>query len=151
MTRLRFIPAALPIALLAVAATAVLAQSNAEEEQEYRSDLDWAQVRSVVAQPESGGTWRFDVTVEHNDEGWDHYADRWQVVHPETFEVYGERILAHPHDNEQPFTRSESGIRIPDDQSSVLVRARCTDHGYEGYAVLVDLTVDEGENYEIRR
>jgi len=151
MTRTRCIALALAITLLAVTATAVLAQSSAEDEEGYRTDLDWAQVRFVVAQPQSGGTWRFDVTVEHNDEGWDHYADRWQVVDPETLEVYGERILLHPHDNEQPFTRSESGIRIPDDQTSVLVRARCTEHGYEGYAVLVDLTSDEGENYEIRR
>jgi len=150
MTRLRFIIAALAFTLLALASTAVLAQS-AKEDEEYRTDLDWAQVRHVVARPESGGTWRFDVTVEHNDEGWDHYADLWQVVHPETLEVYGERVLLHPHDNEQPFTRSESGIRIPDDQTSVLVRARCTEHGYEGYAVLIDLTTDEGENYEIRR
>ena len=150
MTRFRFFSVILSITLLAIAATTVLAQSSAEDEG-YRTDLDWAQVRYVVARPHAGGTWRFDVTVEHNDEGWDHYADRWQVVHPETLEVYGERVLLHPHDNEQPFTRSESGIRIPDDQTSVLVRARCTEHGYEGYAVLVDLTTDEGEYYEIRR
>lgn len=118
---------------------------------EVRADLDWAQVRYVVARQSTDGTWRFDVTVEHNDEGWDHYADVWQVVHPDTLEVYGERVLLHPHDNEQPFTRSESGIKIPDGQSAVLVRARCTRHGYEGQAILVDLTVDKGESFEVRR
>ena len=121
-----------------------------EADDEYRSDLDWAQVRRVVVRPESGGTYRFDVTVEHNDEGWDHYADRWQVVDPDTLEVYGERVLLHPHDNEQPFTRSASGITIPEGQTTVLVRARCTIHGYEGHAVLVDLTRQDGEDYEIR-
>lgn len=114
-------------------------------------DLDWAQVRHVVAQETGDGVWRFRVTVEHNDEGWDHYANLWQVVHPETLEVYGERELAHPHDNEQPFTRSQSGIRIPEERSTVLVRARCDQHGWGGQEVLVDLTVESGENFEVRR
>ena len=118
---------------------------------EYTEDLDYAQVRHVVATQAQDGTWRFEVTVEHNDEGWDHYANLWQVVHPETDEVYGERELLHPHDNEQPFTRSQSGITIPDDQKRVLVRARCERHGYGGMAVVVDLTRNEGENYEVRR
>ncbi|MEQ9690720.1 MAG: hypothetical protein RLO48_13395, partial [Bauldia litoralis] len=38
-----------------------------------------ADVIDVVATPESGGTWRFDVTVRHDDAGWDHYADAWEV------------------------------------------------------------------------
>ena len=136
------------VAVLAlVVAAACTAQSSSPD---VRTDLDWAQVRYVVARRSPDGTWRFDVTVEHNDEGWDHYADVWQVVHPETLEVYGERVLLHPHDNEQPFTRSESGIRIPDGRSTVLVRAKCTNHGYEGRAVLVDLTADEGELFEVR-
>ena len=25
------------------------------------------------------GSYRFDVTVAHGDEGWDHYADAWDV------------------------------------------------------------------------
>lgn len=130
----------------------VSGQAPAEEaEQEFEEDLDWAQVRYVVARRESGGSWRFDVTVRHDDEGWDHYANLWQVVHPETLEVYGERELLHPHDNEQPFTRSRSGITIPDDQTVVRVRARCETHGFGGREVLVDLTTDEGEYYEVRR
>ena len=30
--------------------------------------------------PSDDGTWRIDVTVEHADEGWDHYADAFEVV-----------------------------------------------------------------------
>lgn len=118
---------------------------------EFNEDLDYAQVRRVVARRASDGTWRFDVTVEHNDEGWDHYADLWQVVHPETLEVYGERVLLHPHVNEQPFTRSQSGITIPADQTTVLVRARCETHGFGGRAVLVDLSADEGDSFEVHQ
>ena len=31
----------------------------------------------------TGGSWRFDVTVQHGDTGWDHYADAWRVVGPD--------------------------------------------------------------------
>ena len=76
-----------------------------------------------------GDTWRFDVTLLHPDDGWDHYTDAWQVEDAEG-NVLGQRILAHPHVNEQPFTRSQSGILIPDDMSKVFVRARCLVDGW---------------------
>ncbi len=141
--------------MLFFAATLASAQTASESEPplegEAKTDLDWAQVCKVIAIETSEGTWRFDVTVEHNDERWDHYADFWHVVHPETLEVYGERELLHPHDNEQPFTRSERGIRMPDAHKTVLVRAKCNVHGFGGRTVLVDLTVDKGERFEVRR
>ena len=50
-----------------------------------------------------------DVTVRTNDDaGWDHYADKWIVEGPDGA-VYGERVLAHPHENEQPFTPVAAG------------------------------------------
>jgi len=71
----------------------------------------------------SGDTWRFDVTVEHPDTGWDHYADGWRVEDVAGNEL-GMRVLAHPHVNEQPFTRSLSGVVIPDDMTEVYIRGR---------------------------
>ncbi|SEW30963.1 hypothetical protein SAMN04488515_2193 [Cognatiyoonia koreensis] len=79
-------------------------------------------VLDVTATP-SGDTWRFDVTVEHPDTGWDHYADGWRVEDADGNEL-GMRVLAHPHVNEQPFTRSLSGVVIPQDVNTVYVRAR---------------------------
>jgi len=102
------------------------------------TDLDFAQVRGVDAR-QSGDTWRFSVTVEHNDEGWEHYADVWVVVNPESGEIYGERVLAHPHETEQPFTRSLSGVSIPGGVSEVLVVSKCNVHGYGGCGVIVSL------------
>jgi len=118
---------------------------------DFESDLDWAQVRYVVAEETREGVWRFAVTVEHNDQGWDHYANIWQVVNPETLEVYGTRELLHPHDNEQPFTRSQAGVEIPSEVDTVLVRAACNEHDYSGQAVLVDLTAASGEFFEVER
>ena len=90
-----------------------------------------ADVVAVDAQPNGDGTWRFDVTVQHADEGWDHYADLWQVLAPDGT-VLGERVLAHPHVNEQPFTRSLSGVAIPPEVDIVIVRARDSVHAYGG-------------------
>lgn len=110
-------------------------------------DLDYPVIEYVVAQETNDG-WRFDVTVRHNDEGWDHYADAWQVVDPDSREVIGERILLHPHDNEQPFTRNHV-VPIPAGTTLVMVRARCTVHGF-GPEIAVDLAGD-GELFEVRR
>ena len=68
------------------------------------------------------GTFRFDVTVKHADTGWDHYADKWDVVAPDGT-VLGTRILHHPHVDEQPFTRSLGGVKIPASITRVTVRA----------------------------
>jgi hypothetical protein len=112
-------------------------------------DLDYAQVIFVKATQNSAGLWRFDTTVRHNDQGWDDYADAWQVVNPQTNEILAERILLHPHDNEQPFTRSQDNIEIPPDITQVLVRAKDNVEGFGGQEVLVDLTASEGKNFEV--
>jgi hypothetical protein len=72
-----------------------------------------ADVEAVKATRAADGTWRFDVTVRHADTGWDHYANRWDVVAPDGT-ILGTRTLLHPHENEQPFTRSLSGVSIPE-------------------------------------
>ncbi len=84
----------------------------------------------------SGDTFSFDVTVQHADTGWEHYADAWRVVGPDGT-VYGTRTLLHPHVDEQPFTRSLSGVAIPDDVDTVRVESHDSVHGWGGAAVEV--------------
>ncbi|MEM1377855.1 MAG: hypothetical protein AAGG69_10755, partial [Pseudomonadota bacterium] len=95
-------------------------------------------VTGVQATQAADGTWRFEVTVKHADEGWDHYADRWDVVGPDGA-VLGERVLFHPHVNEQPFTRSLVGVKIPDDVAEVTIRAHDSVHGLGGAEMKVAL------------
>jgi len=76
--------------------------------------------------------------MRHADAGWDHYADKWQVIGPDGT-VLGERVLAHPHDTEQPFTRSQSGITLPEDVRTVSIRAHDKVHGWGGAELVVDL------------
>ncbi|MGB0411088.1 MAG: hypothetical protein ACPGFA_05845 [Pikeienuella sp.] len=86
----------------------------------------------------SGDTWRFSVAVDHADTGWEHYADMWRVVGPDGA-VYGERVLAHPHVNERPFTRSLGGVSIPADVATVTIEARDSVHGWGGKTMTVDV------------
>ncbi len=80
----------------------------------------------------------FDVTVKHDDEGWKHYANRWEVLSPDG-KILATRVLAHPHDNEQPFTRSLGNVRIPSDLNKVVVRAHDLVHENGGKEFVVKL------------
>ncbi len=86
----------------------------------------------------NGGSWSFSVTLSHGDTGWDDYADGWRVV-DETGKVLGYRELLHPHVNEQPFTRSLSGVSIPAGVSRVFVEARTNVTGWDKARYPVDL------------
>lgn len=124
---------------------------SGQDHDQFNDDLDYAQVIEVTATEQANGTWRFEATVEHNDEGWDHYADGWQVLVHESDEQIAERELLHPHVNEMPFTRSESGVSIPDGVSEVRVRAKCNVHGFGGREVVVDLNEAEGDRFTVNR
>ncbi|MEM0898455.1 MAG: hypothetical protein AAGI92_00710 [Pseudomonadota bacterium] len=92
----------------------------------YAGDVTIVDAEAVETSP---GKWNFSVTVEHGDTGWDHYADAWEVRDAKD-NVLGTRILAHPHVNEQPFTRSLSGVEIPASVDDVLIFARDSVHGW---------------------
>ena len=77
----------------------------------------------------SGGIWRFSVTLSHGDTGWDDYADGWRVE-ADDGTVLGTRELLHPHVDEQPFTRSLSGVVIPEGTAEVFIRARTNTDGW---------------------
>ena len=97
-----------------------------------------ADVVDVRASKSATKTYTFHVTVQHADTGWDHYADRWDVVGPDGV-VLATRVLLHPHVEEQPFTRSLSGVRIPPGTETVTVRAHDKVHGWGGRTMTVQL------------
>ena len=101
-------------------------------------------------------TYTFDVTVLHEDIGWDDYADGWDVVLPDGSIVKKDgdnttftRLLVHPHETEQPFTRSQSGLVIS--AETVTVRAHDLVHGFGGRTVTIDMTASKGERFVIER
>ncbi|MEP3277015.1 MAG: hypothetical protein ABJN26_02475 [Stappiaceae bacterium] len=95
-------------------------------------------VVDATARKSGGNTWTFSATLLHDDTGWDHYADRWDVVGPDGT-VFGSRTLAHPHENEQPFTRSLSGVSIPEGVTEVRIIANDSVHGTGGKEFVLQL------------
>ena len=96
------------------------------------------EVRIVDVKVECPGSCTFAVTLEHNDQGWHHYANQWDVMTLDD-QLLGSRVLYHPHESEQPFTRSLSGVMIPEGVRQVKIRARDSEHGYSKQEVLVDI------------
>ena len=74
----------------------------------------------------AAGGWNISVTLRHDDSGWEHYADLWEVL-DEGGNVLGARKLHHPHVEEQPFTRTLRQVVVPDGTRKVYIRARCSD------------------------
>lgn len=97
-----------------------------------------ADVLAATASQDIRGTWTVSATIEHADEGWDHYADRFDVLAPDGT-VLGSRTLFHPHVDEQPFTRSLSSLSIPDDVDVITVRAHDSVHELGGATIEITL------------
>jgi hypothetical protein len=95
-------------------------------------------VHIVDVRVECSASCTFSVTLEHGDEGWNHFANQWDVVTVDD-ELLGSRVLHHPHVDEQPFTRSLSGVIIPAGVSQVKVRARDSMHGYSEQEFVLDI------------
>jgi len=95
-----------------------------------------ADVIKVDVKRTGGDTYFFKVTVRHEDEGWDHYTDKWDVVAPDGT-VLGTRTIYHPHVDEQPFTRSLSDVKVPESIAGVTIRAHDSVHGYGGKTITV--------------
>ena len=118
-----------------------------------QADADVIYVKAVL----DDQIWTFHVTVSHPDTGWDDYVNGWDVITPDGIVIKANesdpftRLLLHPHETEQPFTRSQSGIIIPEGISQVHVRAHDLVDGYGGQEIIVDLSQRSGDGYEIIR
>lgn len=136
--------------LLLIALLSTFVSAEEINSESFLSSLEYAQVEQVNAKQKNDASWCFAVQVRHHDESWEHYANVWQVIDLKG-NVLGERALAHPHDNEQPFTRSLCNIKIPENISKVIVRAKCNQHGFGGKEIVVDLTQPKGEGGSVTR
>lgn len=97
-----------------------------------------ADVVNATATRTSGDTWRIEATVRHADEGWDHYANAFEVLDPNG-KVLGVRELLHPHVNEQPFTRSLGSVAVSLGTKFIMIRAKDLVHEYGGAEFRIDL------------
>jgi hypothetical protein len=81
-----------------------------------------ADVIAATAKRNADGTYRIDATIKSRDTGWDYYAERFEVVTKDG-RILATRVLLHPHNDEQPFTRELDNVKIPAGVSEVKVRA----------------------------
>jgi hypothetical protein len=81
-----------------------------------------ADVIAATAKRNADGTYRIDATIKSRDTGWDYYAERFEVIGQDG-KILATRVLLHPHENEQPFTRELDNVKIPAGVTEVKVRA----------------------------
>jgi len=103
-------------------------------------DLREANVTGVEVEDQGGGEYEFSVTLYHDDEGEEGYANWWAV---ETLdgEELGRRELLHEHGTFE-FTRSKT-LSIPEAVDCVVVRGHDQMHDYGGQAAIA--SVPSGE------
>jgi hypothetical protein len=97
-----------------------------------------ADVTGATVQQRARNVFDFDVTIRSNDTGWDAYADRIEVLGPDGA-ILGARVLEHPHEQEQPFTRDVYDVTIPGGIGTVTIRAHHKTAGFDGATFPVKL------------
>ena len=97
-----------------------------------------ADVVDVKVRRSAERVYDFDVTIRSVDRGWDYYADAFEVLAPDG-SLLGRRVLLHPHESEQPFTRELHGVKIAPGIERVTVRARHKPKGYDGRTLRIAL------------
>lgn len=85
------------------------------------------------------GNWSVNVALLHADNGWDHYADIWRVVDVQG-NILGERVLLHPHEDEQPFIRGTEGVTIAEGTKTLYIEAHDMVHGWTPNRLEIDMT-----------
>ena len=108
-----------------------------------RADADDVKILSAELHSSGGNRWLLNVTLKHGDTGWDHYADNWRVVDGEG-NMLGDRVLFHPHVEEQPFTRGLGDVKVPEGITIVYIEAHDKVHGWTPNRLKVDLTKASG-------
>ena len=147
----------LTLVLLPVLSACGVLESLVGSDAQTATEQGNADVIEVRAVESANGTWTFHVTVAHPDAGWEDYADGWDVVTPDNQVLKPDpdspftRLLLHPHETEQPFTRSQGNILVPDGVTIVRVRAHDLVDGFGGQEIAVDLTAESGPGFTVKR
>ncbi len=122
-----------------VVAALLLASCSATDEGESPAPAGDGCAHVVDATISSGASgYTINATVSSTETGWDKYADVWQA-RDEQGTVLGERVLAHPHETEQPFTRSLAGVQIPEGVRELTIAARDSELGFCGEVLVLEV------------
>ena len=87
---------------------------------------------------ETADGWTIEATLSSPYDSAERYADAWRALDPNGI-VLGLRELLHDHATEQPFTRSLTGVEIPDAVQEITIEGRDLQHGWGGATVTIEL------------
>lgn len=99
---------------------------------------EFPDVVAATARRDVEDTVTIDATLSSPYDSAERYADAWRVLGPDG-SVLGIRELSHDHAAEQPFTRSLSGIVVPDDVDWVTIEGRDLLSGWGGMTFVLDI------------
>lgn len=117
----------------------------------------WAEPASVLsvkvyAQGLTGNPpWVFQVEAQHTERAGTtkHFCDSIRVATPDG-KTLKDVKFKRGHGG-RPFTGAVSGVRLPSGGAKVMVEAHCTQDGWAGRKVMVDLSQPKGEGFEVVR
>ena len=128
------------VALLVLSGCSVLpiVTSGAGDPVEVEVDDRFPDV--VGVQLVSSGDRVYDVVVSISSpyDSPERYADGWRVL-DEDGNVLGTQTLMHDHASEQPFTRTQPGLEVPEGVTRITVEGRDQANGYGGGTLGIDI------------
>ena len=102
------------------------------------ADAEFPDVIAAVLRHD-GDSWSLEVTMSSEYDTPERYADGWRVLDHDGNEL-GTMELTHDHASEQPFTRSQTGLEIPDGVETITVEGHDLENGYGGATLEVDVS-----------
>ncbi|GAA1346741.1 hypothetical protein [Arthrobacter roseus] len=94
-------------------------------------DAEHPDVLGAVLEGDSNAGWSLEVTLSSEYDSPKRYADGWRVLDADG-NVLGEHTLGHDHADEQPVTRTQSDLEIPEGVDVITVQGRDTENGFGG-------------------
>lgn len=102
-------------------------------------DTKFPDVKKAELMPSGSGAYTLAVTVSSPYDSPERYADGWRVLEAGTDKVLGMHMLGHGHASEQPFTREQADLQIPDGVEQITIEGRDQEHGFGGDTVTIDV------------
>lgn len=93
-------------------------------------------VIEVALRPLGDGRYDVTVTLSSPYDTPQRYADGWRVT-DDAGNTLGTHTLLHDHASEQPFTRTQPGLAIPEGVAEVTVQGRDQVNGFGGLSMTV--------------
>jgi hypothetical protein len=125
-------------ALIGCSAIALWEPGAAETSSPVPGGERYPDVLAVELRPLDGREFDVAVTLASPYDTPERYADGWRVLDPEGNEL-GSHTLLHDHASEQPFTRTQRGLHIPEDVDLITVEGRDQTNGFGGLTVTVEV------------